>query len=182
MRVLIFGLPGAGKTTVANYLVELLGDRAELINADDIREECNDWDFSLEGRERQLQRMRVLAERANDFGRIAVCDFICPLEEHRDAFDADYEIFVDTIEESIYEDTNEMFERPISPPSYCVKEKRDDYDAREIVWDLVDKDFDVYAPTAQMLGLFRPWTEEHQTLFEELIEQEGQVAVMVRDQ
>jgi adenylylsulfate kinase len=180
MKVLIYGLSGAGKTTLAKYLVEILGDRAEHINADAVREECNDWDFSKEGRERQLQRMRILTEQASDRGKIAIADFICPFEEYRELFDADYEIWVNTITECQYEDTNQMFEDSFSV-DYVVKQHRDDYDAREIAWELLDSEFDTRAETAQMLGIFQPWTEDDQYLFEDYIKEVGQVALMVRD-
>jgi adenylylsulfate kinase len=173
-------LSGSGKTTLAKYLVELLGNRAEHINADDVRKEVNDWDFSKAGRERQLQRMRILTEQAHEKGKIAIADFICPFEEYRELFDADYEIWVNTIDKCKYEDTNQMFEDSFSA-DYVVKQHRDDYDAREIVWELVDREFDTRAPTAQMLGIFQPWTEDDQTTFEAHIKETGQVALMVRD-
>lgn len=181
MKVLIFGLPGSGKTTLAKYLVEMLGDRAEWINADAVRKEVNDWDFSVEGRERQLQRMRILTEQAHEKGKIVITDFICPLEAYRELFEADYEIFMDTIEEGRYEDTNQLFERPEVIPNYVVQEMRDDYDAREIMWALLDHEFDTRADTAQMLDIYQPWTEDNMAEFESLIEEVGQVALMVRD-
>ena len=42
------GLPGSGKTTLANELAPLLN--AKRLNADEVRKEANDWDFSEEGR------------------------------------------------------------------------------------------------------------------------------------
>lgn len=114
MKVLIFGLPDSGKTYMAEKLLELLGDKAEWHNADNIRKECNDWDFSKAGRERQLQRMRILAQQTEDKGKIALCDFICPLESYRELFEADYTIFIDTIKEGKYDDTNKLFQRPPS--------------------------------------------------------------------
>ena len=138
MKVLIFGLPGSGKTYMAETLLELLGDKAEWHNADNIRKECNDWDFSKAGRERQNQRMRILADQADEKGRIAICDFICPLETGRQAFGADFEIFVDTIKAGRFDDTNRLFQRPDYSmydciiPNYSVKSKREDADARII--------------------------------------------------
>lgn len=185
MKVLIFGLPGSGKTTLADYLADLLGDRAVRINADAVRKECDDWDFSIKGRERQLQRMRILAEKASNKGKIAITDFICPLEEYRELFDADFTVFVDTVTECEYEDTNTIFQRPdvyeLGTIDYQVTNHRDDYDAREIMWELLDKDFDVRKPTAQVLGRFQPWHNGHQALFDRALEKEGQVAIMVRD-
>ena len=133
MKILIFGLPGSGKTYLAKKLADHFGDRAVWLNADAIREECADWDFSPEGRERQLQRMRILAQQAVDRGRIAVCDFICPLNEYRELFDADYAIWMNTIEEGRYEDTNQLFEKPCAFVDYVVTEKRDDLDAEAII-------------------------------------------------
>lgn len=132
MKILIFGLPGSGKTYLANELMNLLGtDQAEWYNADAIRQECGDWDFSNNGRARQLQRMRILAQQSVDKGKIAICDFICPTEAARELFAADYNIFVDTIEESKYEDTNKLFERPTTY-DYRVLEKSGTDDAERI--------------------------------------------------
>lgn len=139
MKVLIYGLPGSGKTYLAEELIAAFGDRAEWFNADTVRTECDDWDFSKAGRERQSQRMRILADQAVEKGRIAVCDFICPLQKGRVAFGAGLEIFMDTIEEGRFADTNRMFERPVYDahsciiPHYSVKRKRDDVDAKIIV-------------------------------------------------
>jgi len=139
MKVLIYGLPGSGKTYMAQELMEAFGDRAEWFNADAIRTECDDWDFSKQGRERQNQRMHILADQAVEKGKIAICDFICPLKEGRTSFDADFEIFMDTIKEGRFADTNKLFERPDYDahdciiPHYAVKQKRDDLDARIIL-------------------------------------------------
>jgi len=132
MKILIFGLPGSGKTYLANELMNLLGtDQAEWYNADAIRQECGDWDFSDDGRARQLQRMRILAQQSVDKGKISICDFICPTEAARELFAADYNIFVDTIEEGRYEDTNKLFERP-QQYDYRITEKSGDQDAQII--------------------------------------------------
>jgi len=181
MKVLIFGLPGSGKTYLATELLKLLGDRAEWHNADNIRKECNDWDFSEAGRERQLQRMLILAQKTEDKGKIAVCDFICPLNKYREKFNDAYQIWVNTIDEGRFDDTNKLFEAPNWPVSYEVSEHRDDYDAREIIWDLIGQEFDSRAPTAQVLGRFQTWDEEDQAMFEDAMNKAGQVALTVRD-
>ena len=76
MKILIFGLSGSGKTTLAKPFAELMN--AVHINADDIRNEYEDWDFSIKGRLRQSLRMRHLADGVVMAGKIAVIDFICP--------------------------------------------------------------------------------------------------------
>lgn len=110
MKILICGLPGAGKTTLAEPLTEALG--AVWFNADKVREEHNDWDFSYEGRQRQAWRMRSLCDKVKNEGGIAVADFVAPTKKARTDFGADFLIFVDTIVESRYEDTNKIFEEP----------------------------------------------------------------------
>lgn len=112
MKILIFGLPGSGKTTLAKPFAELIG--GVHINADSVREKYNDWDFSPEGRIRQAQRMRHLSDGVVMAGKIAVADFVCPTEQARAEFGADYTVWMDTITEGRFEDTNRMFESPIN--------------------------------------------------------------------
>ena len=104
------GLPGAGKTTLASHLVPLL--KAKWLNADEVRKEANDWDFSAEGRVRQAKRMWSKAKEYKSQGHHVVADFICPTPEARSLFPADYVIWVDTINEGRFDDTNKMFVKP----------------------------------------------------------------------
>ena len=113
MKILIFGLPGSGKTTLAKPLAKLLG--GVHINADEVRKRYDDWDFTPSGRLRQAQRMRHLADGVVLAGKIAVGDFVCPTPVTRDAFGADFTVWMDTIQEGRYEDTNLMFEKPRKP-------------------------------------------------------------------
>ena len=104
------GLPGAGKTTLANELAPSLN--AKRLNADEIRKKANDWDFSEEGRKRQAKRMAEHALKYKNDGNYVVADFICPTPEARSLFPADFIIWVDTIKEGRFEDTNQMFTKP----------------------------------------------------------------------
>tara|TARA_Y100001936_G_scaffold183353_1_gene180694 strand:- start:680 stop:1087 length:408 start_codon:yes stop_codon:yes gene_type:complete len=108
--ILIMGLPGSGKTTLANELGPLLN--AKRLNADEVRKEANDWDFSEEGRKRQSKRMADFATKLRDEGNYVVADFICPTPEARALFPADFTIWMDTIKEGRFEDTNKMFIKP----------------------------------------------------------------------
>ena len=104
------GLPGSGKTTLANEIAPKIN--AKRLNADEVRKEANDWDFSAEGRKRQSKRMAEFAKKLKDDGNYVVADFICPTPEARSLFPADYMIWVDTIKEGRFEDTNKMFVKP----------------------------------------------------------------------
>ena len=110
LKILVFGLPGSGKSTLAEPLANFLN--GVWLNADKIREEYDDWDFSLEGRIRQAMRMKFLSDGVIKANKIAVADFICPTEKARKEFGADYTIFLNTIKEGRYEDTNAIFEKP----------------------------------------------------------------------
>lgn len=127
MKILIMGLPGAGKTWLAERLQKHL--QCAWYNADKIREMANDWDFSLDGRHRQANRMRSLADFEKSYGRTVICDFVCPTDSTRKVFNPDILIWLDTIDSSKFEDTNKLFETPT------------DFDYRFNHW-LSDKDIE----------------------------------------
>tara|TARA_B100001769_G_scaffold80399_1_gene60938 strand:- start:39 stop:497 length:459 start_codon:yes stop_codon:yes gene_type:complete len=112
MKILIMGLPGSGKT----WLGERLGKHFTIPywDADDVRRIYNDWDFSGRGREQQALRMRKLAE----LDPISISGFICPLPGLRRHFFPDKLIWMDTIKEGKYEDTNKLF---IEPTGYDLR-------------------------------------------------------------
>ena len=116
------GLPGSGKTTLAKVLVPMFN--AVWLNADKVREEANDWDFSEMGRSIQANRMKRLASEAIENNRNVIADFVCPTQATRDDFNADYTIWMDTIKEGRFEDTNKMFESL----------ERDEYDYHVSGW------------------------------------------------
>jgi nicotinamide riboside kinase len=137
--VLIMGLPGSGKTYLAEELANqlvTLGKTVTHFNADRMREQHNDWDFSITGRLRQAQRMRDAADTtATDF---VIVDFVAPLPEQRSIFSADYLVLMDTIAQGRYADTNQLFQ----PPVQCdlvVPNKDAKKWAQTILKDLVNK-------------------------------------------
>jgi GTPase SAR1 family protein len=200
-RILIMGLPGAGKTTLAAELkryLELHGtadlSNAEMLpitgfkptvtwfNADDIRRKFNDWDFSNDGRIRQSIRMFQFSIEAG--GDYVICDFVAPLVEMRNNFKADWTIWVDTIREGRYADTNAAFVEP-EVYDFRVTEQNAEKWAEFIGQHILDRRrrpvFDWKQETVQMLGRWQPWHDGHRALFERLIARTGQVVIQIRD-
>ena len=198
-RILIMGLPGAGKTYMAQALKQHLEShsvlfhpsaetvhssqaRVEWFNADDVRKRFNDWDFSQEGRIRQSHRMRELADKSHcDF---VIVDFVAPLAEMRHNFKADWIIWMDTIETGRYEDTNRMF---VPPEFYDFRiteqaaDKWAEFIGNHILENRRRPVFDWKRETVQMLGRWQPWHAGHRALFERAIAKTGQVCIMIRD-
>jgi len=113
IRILVMGLPGSGKTTLAEQIVLDLKLRCRSVdwfNADEVRKLHDDWDFSIEGRIRQAYRMRNAIDLSDS--EFCIVDFIAPLKVMRQIIDADIVVWLDTIKEGRYEDTNALFERP----------------------------------------------------------------------
>jgi len=136
VKILICGLPGSGKTTLAKLLVPMFN--AVWLNADEVRKQADDWDFTDEGRVRQANRMKDLANEAVSKNRIVIADFICPTEQTRKDFDADYTIWMNTIKEGRFEDTNKMFQEP-SLVDFKVTHFEADMWAFLIKQDILDK-------------------------------------------
>ena len=200
-RILIMGLPGSGKTMLAGALKQYLEangtismSRAEMLpmssngaqvtwfNADDVRRKHNDWDFSREGRIRQSIRMFQFSMEA--VGEYVICDFVAPLVEMRNNFKADWTIWMDTIREGRYADTNAAF---VEPEVYDFRvneqncEKWAEFIGEHIVANRRRPVFDWKKETVQMLGRWQPWHDGHRALFERLIARTGQVVIQVRD-
>lgn len=110
MKILIMGLPGSGKTHLAERLQQKLN--CAWYNADAVRKMANDWEFSQEARIRQAGRMVTIANYEKSHERTVICDFVCPTAQTRNIFNADLTIWMDTIQEGRFEDTNNVFEKP----------------------------------------------------------------------
>lgn len=184
-KILIMGLPGAGKTYLAEQLRLQLwqeGRTVTWLNADEVRKQFDDWDFSHEGRIRQSKRMYDLASKATtDY---VIADFVAPLDEMRKNFEADWTIWVDAITEGRYADTNAMFQTPEIYDFRITEqwaEKWAPYIAEHILNNRRRPHWDNKKPTVQMLGRWQPWHDGHRALFERLLAKTGQVVIQVRD-
>jgi adenylylsulfate kinase len=169
-KILIMGLPGAGKTFLAaalkkqieSYSAPMEGCFYDVtwFNADEIRKKFNDWDFSHDGRIRQSLRMAQLAIHEP-------VDYV-----------------IDTISEGRYADTNKAF---IPPEQYDFRiteqnaEKWAEFIADHIMADRRRPTFNWQKETVQMLGRWQPWHDGHRALFDRLIQRTGQVVIQVRD-
>ena len=172
------GLPGSGKTTLASKLVPLLN--AKWLNNDEVRKAANDWDFSKEARKRQAKRMADIANKYKKENKFVVADFICPIPESRKLFNADYVVWVDTINKGRFDDTNKMFVPP-KKFDFRVTTQNAEILAYQIVDQLIPYKWDNKKPTAQMLGRWQPFHDGHYALFEKILKKTGQVCIEVRD-
>jgi hypothetical protein len=200
-KILIMGLPGAGKTYFAERLkiylekhgkrdlssapdtpFQNLNARVKWFNADEVRRKYNDWDFTTEGRIRQSIRMLEFALSCNE--EYVICDFVAPLVEMRNNFKADWTIWMDTIAEGRFDDTNKAF---IPPEQYDFRITEQNAEAwvpyvgERIVQNLRRPRFDWQKESVQMLGRWQPWHAGHRALFERALAKTGQVCIMIRD-
>jgi adenylylsulfate kinase len=177
MKILVMGLPGSGKTTLARELAARLG--AAYFNADEVRTQFNDWEFTPQARLRQAHRMRSLCDLATT--RYTVADFVCPTEETRNIFGADVVIFMNTIDMGRYDDTNKLFQPPTGP-TMVFSQWNDVQVMTQQVLDVISGiTFIDQHPTGLMIGRFQPFHDGHLKLFEKILEKQGQVCIAVRN-
>jgi len=178
-KILIMGLPGAGKTTLANALAPLLN--AVVFNADAVRANLSrDLGFSHQDRVEHARRMGWMCDRVIEAGGTVIADFICPTAETRAAFGEAFTIWLDRIEEGRFDDTNRMFMRPDRFDLRVAPEGSPHYWAEQ-AFALLRPPFDPQKPTALFVGRYQPFHTGHQRLIEEGLRRVGQVCIAVRN-
>ncbi len=178
-KILIMGLPGAGKTTLANALAPLLN--AVVFNADAVRANLSrDLGFSHEDRVEHARRMGWMCDRVVEAGGTAIADFICPTGETREAFGDAFTIWLDRIDAGRFEDTNRMFVHPERYDIHVTAEGTPQYWAEQVLTRLRPA-FDPQKPTALFMGRYQPFHAGHQRLIEEGLRRVGQVCIAVRN-
>jgi cytidyltransferase-like protein len=178
-KILIMGLPGAGKTTLANTLAPLLP--AVVFNADAVRANLSrDLGFSHVDRVEHARRMGWMCDRVVEAGGTVIADFICPTADTRAAFGEAFTVWVDRIEAGHFEDTNKMF---VAPEHFDLRVKAvgtPQYWAEQVLVRLRPA-FNPQRPTALFIGRYQPFHGGHQRLIEEGLRRVGQVCIAVRD-
>jgi cytidyltransferase-like protein len=178
-KILVMGLPGAGKTTLSRALAPLLN--AVHFESDAVRANVNrDLGFSLADRIEQARRMGWLCDRVVEAGGYAIADFVCPTRETREAFGEATVIWVDRIEQGRFEDTNRLFEKPKKSDYRVTTEGAPEFWAHKIYTDLRPV-FDLKKPTALFVGRYQPFHDGHKALIEEGLRRVGQVCIAIRD-
>ena len=127
MKILIFGLPGSGKSTFAEKLCKDMD--VAYFNADQIRTIFNDWGFDKRSRSNQALRMWRLTELTT---KHSIVDFVCPFNEYREPYHI--KIWMNTIQSGRFEDTNKVFEKP-NKVDYEIT----DYNYEEIIQEIQNR-------------------------------------------
>jgi adenylylsulfate kinase len=180
-KILVMGLPGAGKTTLSQLLAPRLN--AVHFNADEVRAKINkDLGFSEADRIEHATRMGWLCDQVVQVGGYAIADFICPTPAAREAFSlggGPYVIWIDRIKQGRFEDTNRMFVPPEHFDLRVLPEGTAEFWAEQVLKRLRPV-FDPKKPTALFLGRYQPFHDGHKALIVEGIKRVGQACIAVR--
>ena len=170
------GLPGSGKTYLAKKIVKEL--KADWLNADKIRGRYNDWDFSITGIIRQVNRMKKLAKESKK--KYVVADFICPIKKQFEIYKPDIVVWMDTIKKSRYPRINKIFQKP-KKYHIRVTTKNANLWSKVITDKIYPYQWKNKNSTVSMLGRWQPFHEGHFQLFLNAYQKGDQVIIYVKD-
>ena len=176
-KILICGLPGSGKTTLAKQLGPMLG--AVVFDGDKVRELTRNWAFDHGARLDQAHHMNWLCDQVVESGGTAIAAFVCPTPLLRLIFKADYTVFCDRIVAGAYPDTNALWVEP-SDADYTVTPEGLAYYHATRIYNAIRPTFDPELPTALLVGRFQPFHEGHMALVDHAIAKTGQVCIAIR--
>lgn len=194
MRILICGLPGHGKSTLAANLSRRL--HIPFYDGEAIRRSLGlGWPGDSAERVQQAHRMRALTTPILAAGGHVICSFVCPTVAARREFCADYIICVNRPDAPpmSYTDTNAIWWPPLNADLMLQAGDADEWagvaEARlrqflklggpeKASWPA--HKFDPEAPTALLIGRFQPFHEGHKQLAIVAIKQHGQVTFGIR--
>ena len=137
-KILVMGLPGSGKTRLSTELKKIIP--IIHLNADEIRKHFNDWDFSKEGRIRQVDRMKRFSDYIYLEKISPLADFVCPLDETRKILKPDIIIWMDTEKKGRFENTNKIFQKP-KKFHFRIKTKNAKYWSNYIKERMINNDY-----------------------------------------
>jgi len=181
-KILVMGLPSAGKTTLSKALAPRLN--AVHFNADEVRANINkDLGFSEEHRIEQARRMGWLCDQVVEVGGYAIADFICPTPDTRKAFAEGgdpFVIWIDRVTRGPFADTNRMFIPPERFDLRVSPEGTPEYWAEQAMRQLRPV-FDPKKPTALFVGRYQPFHDGHKALIVEGLKRVGQACIAVRN-
>lgn len=97
------GQPGAGKTTLAELMVQSFGDDGIVIDGDNIRDIFDNKDYSEQGRRKNIELAQNISQFLHIKGYTVIVSLVSPYRDQRESFkerlgDSVIELYIHTSE------------------------------------------------------------------------------------